>query len=164
MPTCPHCGIHLVKKAPRRGVREYLLSLLTLGPFRCQVCTHRFLAFKWLPGTNTSREYSRISVRYPVQLKSAQDEHLLQIEEGTLLDISIRGCAIKSNVPLHKGNLLCLQIRLTDREPPIEIDLATVRTATGRRFGLEFVRIREEEETRLRRLLMTLLPGRSGEV
>jgi PilZ domain len=160
MPACPHCGILLVKKAPRRGVREYLLSLLAIGPFRCQVCTHRFLSFMWLPGTNTSREYSRISVRYPVQLSPAREDEKFQSEEGTLLDISIRGCAIRSDVPLHKGTLLCLQIRLADQEPPIEIDIATVRTVTGRRLGLEFVRIRHEEEARLRKLLLALLPGR----
>jgi hypothetical protein len=94
-----------------------------------------------------------------VQLSPALDDGLFQREGGTLLDISIRGCAIGSDVPLHKGNLVCLQIRLTDQEPPIEIDIATVRTVTGRKFGLEFVRIRPEEETRLRRLLMTLMHG-----
>jgi len=160
MPACPHCGIWLVKKAPRRGLREYLLSLLTLGPFRCQVCTHRFLAFLWWPGINTSREYNRISVRYPVMLSPALEDDRVLSEEATLLDISIRGCAIRSNVPLHKGNLVRLQIRLTDQEPPIEVDIATVRTVTGRRFGLEFVRIHHEEETRLRRLLLSLMQGR----
>src|SRR2546422_5024705 len=74
MPACPHCGIWLVKKAPRRGLREYLLSVLTVGPYRCQVCTHRFLAFLWWPGINTSREYNRISVRYPVLLSPALEE------------------------------------------------------------------------------------------
>ncbi len=160
MPACPHCGIWLVKKAPRRGLREYLLSALTIGPFRCQVCTHRFLAFLWWPGINTSREYNRISVRYPVLLSPALEDNRDLNEEVTLLDISIRGCAIRSNVPLHKGNLLRLQIRLTDQEPPIEIDIATVRTVTGRRVGLEFVTIRQEEETRLRRLLLTLMRDR----
>jgi len=77
-----------------------------------------------------------------------------------MVDLSIRGCAIKSTVPLHKGNLLCLKIRLTDQEPPIEIAQATVRTVTGRRVGLEFVKIRPEEETRLRKLLLTLLQSR----
>jgi hypothetical protein len=160
MPACPHCGIWLVKKAPRRGLREYLLSVLTVGPYRCQVCTHRFLAFLWWPGINTSREYNRISVRYPVLLSPALEDDRIPHEEGTLLDISIRGCAIRSNVPLHKGNLLCLQIRLTDQEPPIEIEIATVRTVTGRRVGLEFVRINHDEETRLRRLLLTLMHNR----
>ena len=160
MSACPQCGFLLVKRAPRRGLREYLLSLLTVGPYRCQVCTHRFLAFKWLPGTDTSREYNRIPVRYPVMISPAPKDDLIQLEEGTMVDLSIRGCAIKSTVPLHKGNLLCLKIRLTDQEPPIEIAQATVRTVTGRRVGLEFVKIRPEEETRLRKLLLTLLQSR----
>ncbi len=160
MPACPHCGILLVKKVSRRGLREYLLSVLTVGPFRCQVCTHRFLAFRWLPATNTKREYNRISVRYQMLLSSAREDDQIQCEEGTLVDISIRGCAIKSNVPLHKGTILCLQIRPTDQEPPIKIDIVTVRTVTGRRIGLEFVKIRPEEEIRLRRVLLTLLHDR----
>jgi hypothetical protein len=95
-----------------------------------------------------------------VLLGPAREGDQIQCEEGTLVDISIRGCAIKSNVALHKGNILRLQIRLTDQEPPIEIDIASVRTVTGRRIGLEFVKTRHEEETRLRRLLLTLLQGR----
>jgi c-di-GMP-binding flagellar brake protein YcgR len=160
MPACPHCGILLVKKVSRRGLREYLLSVLTVGPFRCQVCTHRFLAFSWLPAPNTKREYNRISVRYQMLLSSARKDDQIQCEEGTLVDISIRGCAIKSNVALHKGTILRLHIRPTDQEPPIEIDIAAVRTVTGRRMGLEFVKIRPEEESRLRRLLLPLLHDR----
>src|SRR5439155_17479272 len=105
MPACPHCGIWLVKKASRRGLREYLLSLLTLGPFRCQICTHRFLNFTWWPGPDPRREYNRIPVRYPVLLSPTHEHKGTQYEEGTLLDLSIRGCAIKSDVPLHKGDI-----------------------------------------------------------
>jgi hypothetical protein len=160
MPACPHCGIWLVKKAPRRGLREYLLSLLTIGPFRCQVCTHRFLASMWLPSANPGREYNRIPVRYPVLLSPALEDDRIQHGEGTLLDISIRGCAIRSNVPLPIGNLVCLRIEVTGHEKPIKIDVAIVRTVSGRRIGLEFVRIHNEEETRLRRLLVTLIHSR----
>jgi len=89
-------------------------------------------------------------------------DELIRLEEGTLLDVSIHGCAIKSNQPLHKGNLLCLKIRLTDQEPPIEIDAATVRTVTGQKIGLEFIKIRTEEETRLREVLVSLMHSRGG--
>jgi hypothetical protein len=88
------------------------------------------------------------------------EDEPIQPGEATLLDISIRGCAINSTVPLNKGNLLCLKIRMTDEDLPIEIDQATVRTVTGRRIGLEFIKIRQEEETRLRNLLLTLMQGR----
>ena len=65
-----------------------------------------------------------------------------------------------ASIPALVNQFVGLQIRPTDHEPPIEIDVATVRTVTGRRFGLEFVRIRQEQETRLRRILVTLLHGR----
>src|SRR2546422_10661788 len=91
MLACPHCGIALVKKVPRRGLREYILSLLTIGPFRCQVCTHRFLAFKWWPSTNPGRDYDRVPAQYPVLLIPTIEGDKKQGVEGTLLDISMRG-------------------------------------------------------------------------
>ena len=89
----------------------------------------------------------------------AEGDHIQQ-EEATLFDISIRGCGIKTNAPLHKGDLVRMEIEMTPQQKPLRIDEAVVRTLTGRRFGLEFVRIHQEEETRLRRLLLTLMQGR----
>jgi len=84
----------------------------------------------------------------------------IQQEEATLFDISIRGCGIKTNAPLHKGDLVRLEIEVTPQEKPIRIDEAVIRTLTGRRFGLEFVNIRDEELTRLRTLLVELTQKR----
>jgi len=83
----------------------------------------------------------------------------IQQEEATLLDISIRGCAIKTNASLHKGGFVRLEIEMTPQQKPLRIDEAVVRTLTGRRFGLEFVSIRDVELTRLRELLLTLMHG-----
>src|SRR5437660_10190357 len=167
MSACPQCGFLLVKRAARRGLREYLLSLLTLGPYRCQVCTHRFLGLRWRPSTNPGREYDRIQSRYPVRLipnlkgrSMGSEGDQIQQEEATLFDISIRGCGIKTNAPLHKGDLVRLEIEVTPQEKPLRIDEAVIRTLTGRRFGLEFVNIRDEELTRLRTLLVELTQKR----
>jgi len=84
----------------------------------------------------------------------------IQQEEATLFDISIRGCGIKTNAPLHKGDLVRLEIEVTPQEKPLRIDEAVIRTLTGRRFGLEFVNIRDEELTRLRTLLVELTQKR----
>ncbi len=81
-----------------------------------------------------------------------------------MLDLSIMGCTIESKVPLLPGNSLRLQFQTMDQEPPIVIDVAIVRTVTGQRTGLEFVRIRPEEGARLRQLLLTLLHSRQGAV
>ena len=85
---------------------------------------------------------------------SAGDQ--IQHEEATLFDISIRGCGIKTNAPLHKGDLVRLEIEMTPQQKSLRIDEAVVRTLTGRRFGLEFVNIRDEELIRLRTLLVEL--------
>src|SRR3989441_8721481 len=113
MPACPQCRISLVNKVPKRGLLEYFLSFLSIGPFRCQLCTHRFLGLKWWPSTNLGREYNRIQSRYPVRLTPnlrgrpmGAESDQIQQEEATLLDISIRGCAIKTNASLHKGGFV----------------------------------------------------------
>ncbi len=89
----------------------------------------------------------------------AEGDHIQQ-EEATLFDISIRGCAIKTNAPLHKGDLVRLEIEVTPQQQPLRVDEAVVRTLTGRRFGLEFVNIRDEDLTRLRTLLVELTQKR----
>src|SRR2546425_161982 len=167
MSSCPLCKVSLVNKVPRRGWLEYLLSFLSIGPFRCQLCTHRFLGIKWWLGTNPGREYNRIQSRYPVRLTPnlrgrpmGSEGDQIQHEEATLFDISIRGCGIKTNASLHKGDLLRLEIEMTLQQKPLRIDAAVVRTLTGRRFGLEFVNIRDEELIRLRTLLVELTHGR----
>ena len=167
MPSCPQCKVSLVNQVPRRGRLEYLLSILSIGPFRCQLCTHRFLGLKWRPSTNPGREYNRIQTRCAVRLTpnlrgrttGAEGDHIQQ-EEATLFDISIRGCGIKTNAPLHKGDLVRMEIEMTPQQKPLRIDEAVVRTLTGRRFGLEFVNIRDEELTHLRTLLVELTHGR----
>ena len=167
MPSCPQCKVSLVNQVPRRGRLEYLLSILSIGPFRCQLCTHRFLGLKWRPSTNPGREYDRIQSRYSVRLipnlkgrPMGSEGDQIQQEEATLFDISIRGCGIKTNAPLHKGDLVRLEIEVTPQEKPLRIDEAVIRTLTGRRFGLEFVNIRDEELTRLRTLLVELTQKR----
>ncbi len=164
MPSCPQCKISLVNKVPRSGLLEYLLNFLSIGPFRCQLCTHRFLGFRWWLSLNPGREYNRIQIRCPVRLtpnlrgRSRRAEgHHIQHEEATLFDISIRGCGIKTNTPLYKGDFVRLEIEMTPQQKPLRIDEAVVRTVTGQKFGMEFVNMRDEELTRLRTFLVDLL-------
>jgi len=164
MPSCPQCKISLVNKVPRSGLLEYLLSFLSIGPFRCQLCTHRFLGLRWWLSLNPGREYNRIQIRCPVRLtpnlkgRSRRTEgHHIQHEEAIVLDISIRGCAINCNAPLYKGDFVRLEIEMTPQQKPLRIDEAVVRTVTGQKFGMEFVNMRDEELTRLRTFLMDLL-------
>ncbi len=148
-----------MKKTPRRGLREYFLILLTIAPYRCQFCSHRFLVFFQRISFSPGRQHERMPVQLPVYFRPAfsRDEVLAA---GTLLDLSIGGCTIETAVPVPKAFCLSMQIEVTEQDPPIQIENARVRTVNGKRLGLEFLDIRPEEEGRLRQLILSVLHGR----
>ena len=157
MPNCPQCDMWLVKAAPRHGLFEHLLRFLAVGPLRCQLCTHRFLAVLRRMDHSHAREYERVPVSYQVYFRpSFAKEHMHPIQ-GTISALSIRGCTINTRVPVQKGECLCLQFEVADQEPPIQIDGARVRTTNEMRLGVVFSNIRLEEEARLRQHMTLLL-------
>lgn len=44
---CPECGGTLARRAHRHGLAGLLVSVMYIYPFRCQLCTHRFLTLQW---------------------------------------------------------------------------------------------------------------------
>lgn len=150
----------MVRQAARRNTLEQFLRILTVYPFRCQLCTHRFLSFLGKPTVNPHRDYERILVRYPVRFSSAFSEEPAKEEEGAVVDLSIRGCTVTSPIPVPKDACLRLKIELTDQDSLITIDGAIVRSTNDKRFGLEFVKVRSEEEERLRGIIQSRLFGR----
>lgn len=76
MPSCPcpKCGTPKTRLAPRYGVAARLLGALTIYPFRCQLCTHRFTSFLGKLKTNPRRNYERIPVQYPAQVRPINDQ------------------------------------------------------------------------------------------
>jgi len=162
--NCPQCGMWEVHPSRRLGLRERLWGVLTIYPFRCQVCSHRFWAFLGRPSYNPSREFERLGVQLPVHFCPAFPGDQSDRAEGTIVDLSIRGCAIMSNMLVREGTCLRLQFKVTEAEPPIEVAGAMVRSAQGKKMTLAFYEIRKEEEDRLRRLIPILLCSRRGAV
>lgn len=76
-----------------------------------------------------------------------------RLVEGTLLNLSTGGCAVTSSTLFHKGEYLELRVYLPDYDPPVEVDLAAVRWASGQTCGLEFIRIKNEMQQQLRHIL-----------
>ena len=79
--------------------------------------------------------------------------------QGTLLNLSTGGCAVESETLFQKGDYLGVRVHIPDHEPPVEVDLAAVRWSSGREYGLEFIRIRDEVQKQLRALLTLLVKG-----
>jgi len=103
------------------------------------------------------REYPRVTVQLPVSLSSSG-----VAGGGLVTGLSARGCTVVSDELIQTGTSLALHIQLPEQYAPLKVDLAEVRWAQGREFGLEFLRLRLEEKTRLQRFLSTLMRKPKG--
>jgi len=96
------------------------------------------------------REYPRIPVDMQVFFSSTNKT---DIREGTMFDLSARGCAVTSMSSVQPGSAVRILIRASDLGSPITIESAAVRWSEGGEFGVEFLGLSEIDERRLHRLL-----------
>ncbi len=126
------------------------MGLLTVYPFRCQLCTHRFLAFLWRYSASPKREYDRVPAQYPVTLYPASAQKQDEGIQGTTVNLSITGGLIETNAQVPQGTHVRLKIHGSGLDSPIEVEGAMVRAVLENRLALEFFKIAPEEEQRLR--------------
>lgn len=100
------------------------------------------------------RKNLRFAVQLPLSFKGDQIAG-----EGVVFNLSLEGCAVGSDTSIQPGTYLELRVQTYQQELPIEVELAAVRWSEGREFGLVFIRIRAEEQDRLRRFVKTLEAG-----
>jgi hypothetical protein len=65
--------------------------------------------------------------------------------EGTVMDLSMGGCIIKSKTEVHPDDIFYLEIATTDQEPPIEV-AAMVRSISSRGIAFKFLRKAQENK------------------
>jgi len=151
--NCPKCGTAKTKLAPRRGLTDHLLGTLTIYPVRCQLCAHRFTTFLGKLKTNPRRNYDRVSVQYPAQVRPIRDPSQRVVVEGTLSDLSLRGCRVRTNQRIPMGCQVMLEFHPAEYDDPIMVDGAIVRSRCAEGIGLRFSSFLRSEEHRLSRLL-----------
>src|SRR5262249_57160568 len=96
----------------------------------------------------------RIQTNFPVVFIS---ESL--VGEGTVLNVSIPGCAIQSRRGIRPGSYLEMRVLVPDTtNSPLHVGLAKVRWCEGRRFGVEFIRMPGQDQIRLGRLIKRQVP------
>jgi hypothetical protein len=100
------------------------------------------------------RKNLRFAVQLPISFKGDKIAG-----EGVVFNLSMEGCAVGSDTSIQPGSYLQLRIQTSQQELPIEVELSAARWSEGREFGLEFIRIRAEEQDRLRRFVKTLEAG-----
>jgi hypothetical protein len=96
----------------------------------------------------TKRQAVRFNIHRPVSFCSGTAEG-----EGTVIDLSQRGCRVKSDVPIGIGSMMCMFIVVSSNLMPITIGMATVRWATNGEFGVQFIRVNSQQQERLRALM-----------
>lgn len=75
------------------------------------------------------------------------------VGEGTVLNVSVPGCAVHSRKRVQPGSYLEMRMLVPDTTPPLRVGLAKVRWCEGRRFGVEFIQMPGEDQVRLGRLV-----------
>jgi len=94
--------------------------------------------------------------RFPVQFRSSFSSANIVSGEGTLADLSIRGCRILSATEVKAGSTLQLRVDMSGGKPPIQVTQAVVRWCRDRSFGLEFVSLTPDEWARLQDVVKDL--------
>jgi c-di-GMP-binding flagellar brake protein YcgR len=97
------------------------------------------------------RKYSRFQVE--LECSFVGDQYT---GEGTVLDLSMEGCRMRCDTSLLKGAYVELFINLLGQIPPLPVGLAVIRWSAGTVFGLEFIRIADRHQVRLRRYVKDL--------
>ncbi len=97
------------------------------------------------------REYPRFNVRYRVRLVG---EGI--VAEGEMYNLSVAGCAVESEMSMQQGDYIELDMYVPGDESPLKVDLAGVRWATRREFGVQFVTISNADRKKLQEHLSHL--------
>lgn len=142
--SCPRCQKTGLLRSYPQSPREHFASLLFVAPFLCSSCSHRFLASHlWLDDSThpiDRREYLRIPVRFYLSFSGGK-----VCGQGTVLDLSMGGCIIKSETQVHKDDIFYLQLSLGEGEPPLEV-AAMVRSVNARGIAFKFLRAAQENK------------------
>ena len=102
----------------------------------------------------------RTCPRFPVQISL---DFLGEDTRGVGLasTLSTEGCTVEGSLMVQAGWNLELRLLLPDQVLPTKVILAAVRWSEGRRFGVQFLQMGDEEQERLRRFVSTLEAGPS---
>src|SRR5262249_49262314 len=142
--NCPQCRREQVLRSRPLSASERMAALFLLSPFSCQHCSCRFLASRI--GLDhprhpiDRREHLRIPVRLYLSFSGGKVRG-----EGTVLDLSMGGCIIKSETRVQPDDIFYLQLSLDENEPPLEV-AGMVRSVNARGIAFKFLRAAQENK------------------
>ncbi|MCP9452748.1 MAG: PilZ domain-containing protein [Nitrospira sp.] len=129
-----------------QSLGELVASWVRVVPFSCRSCGYRFLEWVGMRGMAGFLPDRRRHLRVPVRLSLSFSGGKVR-GKGTVIDISLGGCKIQSDVPVTVDDIYYLEILVSEQEPPIEVP-AIVRSVGPRGIVFTFLR-RAQENKRL---------------
>jgi hypothetical protein len=159
IPRCPNCSREYVKRVHRQGIYERFSSVFYIYPFRCQLCSHRFLfrqtGVRYRKIFFDRREYERMPSFFPSSIEWDQIN-----AEGTVAEISMAGCSIQTDAEVPPGTIVRLRLNVFGDERSVLVEAAVVKSAYPTRLGVEFLAIERREKEKLQFFVRGLLANR----
>ena len=156
---CPNCNRDFVRRVSRSGLREFVLSIAYVYPYKCQLCGERFRAFqrgvRYVRVEEDRREYDRMEMRFPILFRSPAVSG-----EGIMLNFSMGGCSFTTTSEIPIGTIVQMELKISPNVAPVIVDAALVRNVGTGRIGAEFLRWNESERERLQLFVRGMLIGR----
>jgi PilZ domain len=151
-PHCPRCRGPETERVSRDGLFERLASIVYVYPFRCRACLRRFHAVQWGQRYVRMRKERRRHERWPVDFWSTV---WLEAggQPGRVRDLSESGLALETQAELLPGQHRQMDLQPGPGERPIRVEVAVVRTIQSGQVGLQFIRVKDESDARLRKFL-----------
>ena len=97
------------------------------------------------------REQPRFTSQFRSTISGGQGEG-----QGRTLDLSAGGCMIETDLPVVMGASFECRIYVPGLDWPLRIDEAQVRWVKGNTFGIQFVKIKPDEEEKLEQVIASL--------
>ncbi len=103
------------------------------------------------------REGPRPSVEFGLMYSAQDPSGEILMGDGMVTDLSPMGLGIRGNASVTQGTDLTIFLYLPDGQDPLFVMEARVAWASGRRFGVEILRMNLRERNRLRYFLRSNL-------
>jgi len=103
--------------------------------------------------TVNRRQAARPPVEFGLMYSAQSHSGEIIMGDGMVTDLSHQGLGIRGNTPVAPGMELTIFLYLPDGKDPLFVMEARVAWASGRRFGVEILKMNLRERNRLRHFL-----------
>ena len=103
------------------------------------------------------RHDPRPSIEFGLMYSAQEPTGEVLMGDGMVTDLSPTGLGIRGNASVTQGTELTIFLYLPDGQAPLFVMEAKVAWASGRRFGVEILKMNLREQNRLRHFLRSSL-------